>query len=54
MTKDPNPGFFYFALFCEVCVCVWVGGGGVGSRQDSAGQGKGRFWQGSESNYFHK
>ena len=32
MTKDPNLGFFYFSLFCEVCVGCEdgrEGGGGL-------------------------
>ena len=54
ITKDTNPGFFYFSFFVR---CVFVGGGGGGRQgragQGSAGQGKGRCWQVSGSNYFH-
>ena len=35
MTMDPNPGYFYFSLFCEVCV-------GEGCRQGRARGGVGR------------
>ena len=31
MTKDPNLGFFYFSLFCEVCVGCGDGREGGGA-----------------------
>ena len=44
LTKNSNPGFFLFFLFCER---------EKGAGHNRLGQGKGRYWQGSGSNYCH-
>ena len=50
MTKDPNPLFFIFPLFYEVC------GGGGGGGEEGGRQGRARgglVLAGEWINYFH-